>query len=153
MKPLSATAAAKLAHKSKKDILEAIKSGDMSATKNERGHWKIEPSELSRVFPYEFSEPNQTPNQKPTKTNAKTNETSVLEVELKFMHEKLADKDDLIAELRSQRDKWQVQAERLLLEKPMTPAPEPVAIKPTNQNTPPEAEKKRRGVLARLFGG
>lgn len=153
MKPLSATAAAKVAHKSKLDILQAIKSGDMSATKNARGHWEIDPSELNRVFPHEVLKPNQEPNQKPIKTDTKTNETNVLEVELKFMREKLADKDDLIEELRSQRDKWQVQAERLLLEKPVQPVATPTAIRPTNQNTSPEAEKSRRGVLARFFGG
>ena len=77
----------------------------MSATKNKRGHWEIDPSELNRVFPFKFLEPNQAPNQKPIETDAKTNETSTLQVELKFMREKLNDKDVLIEELRSQRDK------------------------------------------------
>lgn len=153
MKPLSATAAAKLAHKSKKDILESINCGDLSATKNARGHWQIDPSELNRVFPYEFSEPNLAPNQKPIKTTSETNKTSALEVELKFMREKLADKDELIDELRSQRDKWQTQAERLLLEKPgKSPDAVIYAPSPANEHAPQKRGNRVTRALGELFG-
>jgi hypothetical protein len=48
---LSANQAAKEASKTKKTILDAIKSKRMSASKNDKGHWEIDPSELFRVFP------------------------------------------------------------------------------------------------------
>lgn len=77
MNNLSATAAAKIAHKSKLDILNAIKSGDLSASKNARGHWQIDPSELNRVFPYEVLEPNQKPREKPIKTKDQNYENRI----------------------------------------------------------------------------
>lgn len=48
---LSANQACKEAGKTKKTILDAIKSKRMSATKNDKGHWEIDPAELFRVFP------------------------------------------------------------------------------------------------------
>jgi uncharacterized membrane protein YvbJ len=115
MKNLSATAAAKVAHKSKADILEAIKTGDMSASKNNRGHWEIDPSELNRVFPYTVSEPNQDRFEKLIKTDIKTNETSALEVEVKMLREQLEFKDEILTELRQERDDWKGQAKTLLI--------------------------------------
>jgi hypothetical protein len=129
MKNLSATAAAKVAHKSKADILEAIKSGVMSANKNGRGHWEIDPSELNRVFPYAVSKPNQERFGKPSETDVKTNETSVLSVEVKMLREQLEFKDEILAELRQERDDWKGQAKTLLI---------------SNQNQQAEQEGKRR---------
>jgi hypothetical protein len=48
---LSANQASKEAGKTKKTILDAIKSKRMSASKNDKGHWEIDPAELFRVFP------------------------------------------------------------------------------------------------------
>lgn len=141
---LSANQAAKEAHKTKKTILDAIKTKRMSASKNDKGHWEIDASELFRVFPKTADTPVSNTEAIPPE---KPHNTSALEVELKFVHEKLADKDALIEELRSQRDKWQVQAERLLLERP-TPQ---TIVTPTNQNQPEGQGGKRRffGLLGR----
>lgn len=51
MTKLSANKAAKEAGIAKKTLLEAMTSGRLSATKNDKGHWEIEPAELFRVFP------------------------------------------------------------------------------------------------------
>lgn len=115
MKPLSASAAAKVAHKSKADILDSIKNGAMSAVKNKRGHWEIDPSELNRVFPYEVLEPSQDQFEKPQETASKTNETSALQVEVKMLREQLDFRDEVLAELRQERDDWKVQAKTLLI--------------------------------------
>jgi len=48
---LSANQASKEAGKTKKTILDAIKSGRLSAKKNDKGHWSIDPAELDRVYP------------------------------------------------------------------------------------------------------
>jgi uncharacterized membrane protein YvbJ len=117
MKLLSASAAAKVAHKSKADILDSIKKGVMSASKNKRGHWEIDPSELNRVFPYAVSEPNQSQFEKPLETNLKTIETNALQVEVKMLREQLDFRDEVLAELRQERDDWKVQAKTLLIAK------------------------------------
>jgi len=115
MKLLSATAAAKVAHKSKLDILEAIKIGNMSASKNKRGHWEIDPSELNRVFPYSVSQPNQDQFEKLLETNKNTSETNALEVEVKMLREQLGFRDEILAEVRQERDDWKGQAKTLLI--------------------------------------
>src|SRR4051812_32643282 len=43
--------AARATGKSKSTISAAVKSGKISATRNEDGSWSIDPSELHRVFP------------------------------------------------------------------------------------------------------
>lgn len=43
--------AAKVVGKTKPTILAAINSGKISGSRNEHGHWQIEPSELHRVYP------------------------------------------------------------------------------------------------------
>ena len=43
--------AAKACGKNKATILYAIKKGKLSATRNEREEWQIDPAELSRVYP------------------------------------------------------------------------------------------------------
>ena len=43
--------AAKATGKAKSTILKAIRSGKISASKNENKEWSIDPSELHRVFP------------------------------------------------------------------------------------------------------
>lgn len=143
---LSANQAAKESHKTKKTILDAIKSKRMSASKNDKGHWEIDASELFRVFPKTGITPEPDTDTIPP---IKPLNTSVLEVELNAERQMRGRLESEIEDLRAQRDKWQVQAERLLLERPAQQS----VVTPTNQNTPPEAEKRPRGMLARLFGG
>lgn len=51
MPPLTLNQASKEAKKSKSAILEAIKSGRLSAARGDRNQWQIEPAELFRVYP------------------------------------------------------------------------------------------------------
>lgn len=115
MKNLSASAASKVAHKSKSDILNSIKNGTMSAIKNKRGHWEIDPSELNRVFPYTVSEPGQDRLEKPIGTDGKFNESNALQVEVKMLREQLDFRDEILTELRQERDDWKAQAKTLLI--------------------------------------
>ena len=48
---LSMGKAAKLADVSKATLSRAIKSGKVSATKNNNGCWELDPAELCRVYP------------------------------------------------------------------------------------------------------
>jgi hypothetical protein len=122
MKLLSASAAAKVAHKSKADILDSIKKGTMSANKNKRGHWEIDPSELNRVFSYIALEPNQDRFEKPTKSDEKTSENNALQVEVKMLREQLDFRDEILTELRQERDDWKAQAKTLLISDQNKPA-------------------------------
>ena len=49
--------AAKICHRSKSSILEAIRSGRLSANMNDKKQWQIEASELHRVYPFLVEEP------------------------------------------------------------------------------------------------
>lgn len=53
---LSLNKAAKMCGRAKSTILEAIKNGRMSAPKDEKGRYLIDPSELHRVFPFSSPE-------------------------------------------------------------------------------------------------
>lgn len=149
---LSANQASKEAGIAKKTLLDALKSGRMSADKNDKGHWEIDPSELFRVFPRTGATPVMETETHPLENRSKTIENSILEVELKAERQMRERLEAEIMDLRGQRDKWQMQAERLLLEKPLQTAPDPVAIKAINQNPSPQATEKPRGVFSRIFG-
>ena len=130
---LSANKAHKEAGIAKKTLLEALETGKMSATKNEKGHWEIDPAELFRVFPktgrHPVSETETHPPRKP-------HENNVLEVELKAERDMRARLEAEIEDLKVQRDKWQDQAKMLLI---------------ANRNTP-DAKAERKGFFARVFG-
>lgn len=50
MQKLSLRQAAKASHRGKTTILNAIQTGRLSATKDESGHYQIDPAELFRVY-------------------------------------------------------------------------------------------------------
>lgn len=51
MPPLTLNQAAKAAHKAKSTLLDAIRSGRLSASRNDLNQWQIDPAELFRVYP------------------------------------------------------------------------------------------------------
>lgn len=106
MGKLSLNKAAKEASVAKSTLLEALNSGRMSAGKNDKGHWQIDPSELFRVFPKtgpaEHGEPNPTPSQ----GLQKTTQNGALEVEVKMLRE-------MLEETRADRDSWKDQAQKI----------------------------------------
>lgn len=106
--------AAKATGKSKATISKAIKSGRISARKDETGTFHIDPSELHRVYPPTvYSEPKETPPN--TAENANIDGTiRELQARLEAAHERLSDKEAVIADLREDRDRWRQQASVLL---------------------------------------
>lgn len=110
MVKLSANRAAKEAGIAKKTLLEAISSGKLSAVKNDRGHWEIEPVELFRAYPKTgFAEPVK-PQPIPLENHQKTSETGALEVEVKMLREQI---DAMTAERDRERDQLVDQIEDL----------------------------------------
>ena len=90
--------AATAARVNRSTVLRAIKSGKISATKDKHGEWRIDPAELHRVYPL--------PAQRPDQANDYAT-ADALVAELRAQ----------LADMRTQRDAWQQQAERLTLPK------------------------------------
>jgi hypothetical protein len=106
--------AAKATGKSKATISKAIKSGRISARKDETGTFHIDPSELHRVYPPTVSdEQKETPKNTPERTDI-DGTIRELQVHLQAAHERLTDKETVISDLREDRDKWRQQATALL---------------------------------------
>lgn len=79
MKPLNLNQAAKTCKKSKAALLDAIRSGRLSAKQNELKIWEIDPSELFRVYPFEI-ETNH-PTSKPTNQENRDQPTKEVTIE------------------------------------------------------------------------
>lgn len=106
--------AAKATGKSKATISKSIKSGRISAVKDETGAFQIDPAELHRVYP-----PSVSTEQEETPLDPQGNTTNdgllrELQARLEAAHERLADKETVISDLREDRDRWRQQATALL---------------------------------------
>ena len=139
--------AAKTAKRSKGTLSKALNSGGISAEKDDKGRWQIDPSELSRWMssnPF----PNSLQNQ--SETREETHDNSALGVEVKMLRERIdaitAERDrergqlvDQIEDLRARLDG--ADAERIRLSALLTDQRE-------KKDTPPS----RRSVWKRLVG-
>lgn len=109
--------AAKATGKSKATISKAIKSGRISASKDDTGAFRIDPSELHRIYPpIPKGEQEETPKETPENTS-ESGDFKALQARLEAAQERLADKEAVIADLREDRDKWRQQATALLEDK------------------------------------
>lgn len=97
---LSLVQAAKESGKSKSVIHNALKSGRLSGTRNDKGGWQIDPAELFRVFPKGVL--GRSTGGKKTVQNPA--EHTLLEQEVQHLRERLADKDTQVADLRRRLD-------------------------------------------------
>lgn len=140
--------AAKASGKSKATISKAIKSGRLSAIKQETGVFRIEAAELHRVYP-KTVDGNQ---DRTLKTVAQTPENTPsvreLQARLEAAQERLADRDAVIADLRDDRDRWRQQATALLADQ--RPVPQPVTQPPPQPDQP--VVQPPKGFWKRLFG-
>lgn len=109
--------AAKATGKSKATISKAIKSGRVSARKDESGTFHIDPSELHRVYPPAVSsEQHETQVNTPARTDI-DGTIRELQARLEAAHERLSDKEAVIADIKEDRDRWRQQATALLTDK------------------------------------
>jgi hypothetical protein len=98
----------------KTTILRAIKSSKISGSKDEHGYWQIDPAELHRVYP-----PIAGPSASQGAARRDAAFEAVAAAELQFRvalaERRLSDLNADLDDMRSQRNAWQAQAERLTL--------------------------------------
>ena len=123
---ITITEAADALRISKSTVLRSIKSGRLSAARNDAGAFMIDPAELARVFPAAAGR---------DATTSQEAAPAAPEVLLARLTAELEGERRLSAELREDRDQWRDQARRLAIAGP-----------PAAQLAP------RQGLLACLFG-
>ncbi len=150
---LSATEAAREVGKSVQTITRAIQSGRMSASGPKGGPYRIDPSELFRVYPRRTLEPSATPSMAANASGEKLNATGVLELEVKLLREMLVREQDTVADLRARLDAEAEERRRLtalVTFQPERPAPavEPAGDPSATLQTP----RHRSSWWQRLMG-
>lgn len=130
MSGLTLSQAAKALGKSKSTLNRAIKTGRLTATRNEDGTFSIDPSELYRAFP----EPAQNAHHSSSLERARTpvpdelhSRISLLEQLLEKERDTVAREREIAADLKEDRDRWRQQATSLLADQSQEPAPAPLA--------------------------
>lgn len=142
--------AAKHAGRAKGTLSKALTNRQISAEKDDRGRWQIDPSELNRWMEANPL-PNTTENQDttPSATPENTNGNSALEVEVKMLREQMADIRSMNERERQtlvdQIEDLKTEAERRSREHMQA-----LAVL-TDQREKPEDQPKR-GFWARLTG-
>ena len=147
---LTLSQAAKSISKSKSTLNRAIKSGRLSAIRNEDGTFSIAPSELARAFPQNAPERAPMVQHEPSLERPGTEDSSkvaMLEQLLAREREALAREREVSADLKEDRDRWRAQATGLLsdlrtAQEKAAPAASPEAL--------PGPQSK--GFWKRLFG-
>ena len=111
--------AANAAGKAKSTIFKACKDGLISFSRDGRGRFLIEPAELHRVFPptaverpteHAVEQP-----QTPLQTDADALKTAI---ERDFLKREVEQLRTMLNDMKSERDRWAQQAERLALAPP-----------------------------------
>ena len=106
MPELSLSQAAKLTGKSKSTINRAVKTGKLSATRNDDGSYSIDPAELSRAFGLE-------PDDSAKRSDAERDGTRLIE-RIEALETMLNREREISADLKEDRDRWRQQATALL---------------------------------------
>jgi len=112
---ISLSEAAEAAGVSRSTMLRAIKKGKISAVKNETGGFEIDLSELCRVWPGASLNKSMTQGDAPKESSDASDDATIL-----LLRAQLEAERQLTDELRSDRDAWREQAQRLALPKPDT---------------------------------
>lgn len=131
---LTLTQASKEVGVSKSTLSRAIDKGRLSAAKDDLGRFQIDPSELFRVFPPVSRNSTKLQQVEHDATSIETLKTAVLEKEIEHLKATLATLHERETDLKSERDSWRDQAQRLALPKPEV------------------MDNKSLGIIAKLFG-
>ncbi len=115
---LTLTQAAKETGLTRSAIFKAIKSGRLSATKDDQGHFLIQPGELFRVYkPVDKVDVSSTQ----AETGQEAQETAFLRREIELLQQQIKRDGDQIADLKGDRDHWRQTATMLLTHQPEAP--------------------------------
>lgn len=147
MPKLTLGQAAKEANRAKSTILDAIRSGNLSAPKGDKGQYEIDPAELFRVFPKENQEPDGRTETEHLRTDANA---ALLLQKVEFLERIIDGIESERDDLRGERDRLlKVIEEQAGTVKQLTHQPEPKA-----DSLPlPVAEPASKGKLwEKLFG-
>ena len=108
--------------KAKSTIFKACKDGLISFSRDGRGRFLIEPSELHRVFtPYSAERATEhAPEQAQTADRTDAN-TLRAAIERDFLKREVEQLRTLLNDIKAERDRWAAQAERLALAGPAQP--------------------------------
>ena len=138
--------AAKAANRSKGMLSKALNSGGISAEKDDKGRWQIDPSELSR-----WMSANPFPNGVDTQeeTHVETRENSALSVEVKMLREQI---DTMKAERDRERGQLVDQIEALREQAARQSAEHRQALAALTDQRERDAALPKRGLWARLMG-
>ncbi len=116
---VSLSEASRLTGKSKSVISNALKKGIMSYVSKDLMGYKIDTSELFRVFDKRTDEPVLEPLERTIQNPIENgHEKEILELKVKHLEEKLRMVERENEYLRQDKDQWQKQASQLLLSPP-----------------------------------
>ena len=149
MVKLSLNKAAKEAGVAKSTLLDALNSGRMSAEKNEKGHWEIDPSELFRVFSRASSSEHKKLAQTLDENRGKTTQNSALEIEVKMLREQIERMD---VERERERSQLTDQIDALKEQAARQSADHRQALAALTDQREKALEPSKRGIWARLVG-
>lgn len=106
---LTLNKAAQTCGRAKSTLLVAIKSGRLSAPKDEKGQYTIDPAELHRVFPFEAPDRSKNRSLEPALTALENQSTTkVLEREVELLREMLAKAETTAEHWRSMAERQQM---------------------------------------------
>lgn len=125
--------------KHKSTILDAIRSGRLSAHRDDKNQWQIDPAELFRVYPAQkHNEHDNTQVERGlTQSECNTTHPQLAQMLEKEQQERERERALLMAQiddLKADRDQWRQQATMLLTHQPK---PEEAPPTPPTPNTPP----------------
>ena len=107
--PLTLNQAAKTCGRSKSTLLNAINSGRMSAPKDDRGRYAIDPAELHRAFSFQAPDRSADRFPEPQPTTNENHQTTLTDQGLKREVELLR---EMLGKAEANADHWRALAER-----------------------------------------
>lgn len=135
--------AADLCGASRSTIHRALKNGKLSGGRLEDGSWDIDPSELSRVFPWDTTGPDQRDSEGQVHNSAGARE-AVLSVKIEMLEQQLERERDTVTDLRKRLDRTE---DRVLALTAPALAPTPQALTPSERPMPETLWGRLRYVL------
>ena len=112
--PYTLAAAAAACGVNKSTVLRAIKSGKVSGTKDVNGEWHVEPAELHRVYP-PVADAAAGTDAMPRHATGDAAALAMAQQRTAQAEERLSELKAMLEDMRSDRDAWRDQAQRLTL--------------------------------------